>query len=108
MDNNIKILLLKIIKFNGDISPLIKLGYQYSQIIDSIKNEISEGNAERKNGMLLITEKGNSLIEDISKKMNRKDSNKWIEPEIESKIPKIPINFIFLPNQNELTFMFFE
>jgi hypothetical protein len=108
MDNNVKLLLLKILKFNGDISPLIKLGYQYSQIIDSIKNEIAEGNAERKNGMLIITEKGNSVIEDISKKLNRKDSNKWIEPEVESRIPKIPINFIFLPNQNELTFMFFE
>lgn len=107
MDNNVKILLLKIIKFNGDISPLLKLGYEYSQIVKSINDEISEGNAERKNGMLCITEKGNSLIEQISIKQNREDSSKWIEPEIQSRVPKIPIDSIFLPNQRELTFKFF-
>ncbi len=108
MDNSVKILLLKIIKFNGDISPLIKLGYEYSQIVKSINEEISQGNADRKNGILSITAKGNSLIEEISKKQQRRDSSKWIEPEIESRVPKIPIDSIFLPNQNELTFKFFE
>lgn len=104
MDNSIKILLLKIIKFNGDISPLLKLGYEYSQIVKSINDEIIDGNAERKNGLLGITEKGDQLITSISKKLNRADFESWIEPEIESKIPKIKINFVYLPNQNELTF----
>jgi len=108
MDKSVKILLLKIIKFNGDISPLLKLGYEYSQIAKSINDEIAEGNAERKNGLLGITSKGNSLIEAISKNQKRKDSNKWIEPEIESRVPKIPVDCVFLPNQNELTFKFFE
>jgi len=104
MDNTVKILLLKIIKFNGDISPLVKMGYEYSQIVKSINLEITDGNAERKNGVLGITEKGNNLIDAISKKLDRSNSANWIEPEIESKIPKIKLNFVYLPNQNELTF----
>lgn len=108
MENSVKILLLKIIKFNGDITPLLKLGYEYSQIAKSIQLEIADGNAERKNGMLTITYKGNKLIEELAKKLNRKDSNQWIEPEIESRVPKISVDYVFLPNQNELTFKFFD
>lgn len=108
MDNSIKTLLLKIIKFNGDITPLLKLGYTYSQIVESINVEIQEGNAQRKNGLLGLTEKGNLLIDKIAKELNRSGPNKWIEPEEESRIPKIQIDSIFLPNQNELTFKFFD
>ena len=108
MDSNVRILLLKIIKFNGDVAPLIKLGYEYSQIIKAINDEISDGNAEQKNGLLGLTEKGNALIEEISRKQGRLHSDKWIEPEIESRVAKIPIDFLFLPSQNELTFRFFD
>lgn len=104
MENSVKILILKIIKFNGDISPLLKLGYDYSQIVKIINVEIENGNAERSNGQLKLTENGNKLISEISEKQERKDFEIWIEPEIESRIPKIAIDFIFLPNQNELTF----
>lgn len=102
MEDSVKILLLKIIKFNGDLAPLVKLGYEYSQITSLISAEIVEANAEYRSGILVITEKGNSLIEQISK--NRKNGSQWIEPEIESRIPRIQKNFIFLPNQNDLNF----
>jgi hypothetical protein len=102
MEDNIKVLLLKIIKFNGDVDPLLKIGYEYSQITKFIKDEIDAANAEYRNGTLTITEKGNFLIEQIVKK--RKDSSKWIEPEVESKIDAISKDFIFLPNQNDLDF----
>lgn len=108
MDDSIKILLLKIIKFNGDISPLLKLGYEYSQIVKAINDELSQGNAERKNGLLGITPLGNDLIEELSKKLKGTNANKWIEPEIESRIEKIPIDYVFLPSQDELTFRFFQ
>lgn len=108
MENNKKILLLKIIKYNGDISPLLKLGLEYSQIVKEIRDEITEGNAEQRNGVIRITEKGDLIIEELSKKLNRNNSSKWIEPKIESRIPKIPIDYIFLPNQNEFSFKFFD
>lgn len=103
MDDNIKVLLLKIIKFNGDISPLIQLGYEYAQVTSLIKIEIEEKNAHYLNGTLFLTEKGNSLI---SKLISSRPpgSNSWIEPEYASKISKIDKDFIFLPNRKELSF----
>lgn len=101
MDNQIKIYLLKILKFNGDIDPLYKLNYTYSQIVNLINNEIKEGNAEYKDGVLGITKKGDDLLESLSEI----SEYNIIEPEIQSKISKIEKNFIFLPSQDELTFM---
>lgn len=103
MNESIKTLLLKIIKYSGDINPLIKLGYEYSQIINLIAIEVDEGNAQYLNGELFITEKGNMLISNLIN--NRKQgSESWIEPEIESKISKIDKNFIYLPNKKDLSF----
>jgi hypothetical protein len=104
MENNVRILLLKIIKFNGSIIPLVSLGYEYSQIAQMIKAEILDGNAHRVNGKLTVTDKGNSQITSLNKELKRENSTLWIEPEIESKISRISTNDIFLPSQNELSF----
>lgn len=104
MDKNIKVLILKIIKFNGNISPLIKLGYEYSQVAQLIKDEILEENAIRKNGILFLTPKGNDLINQLTKELKRTKSDVWIEPELASKIIPINKNEVFLPNQNDLSF----
>lgn len=104
MENNVQILLLKIIKFNGDITPLIKMGYEYSQVAQLLKQEIKAGNAVSLNGKLTITKKGNSLINSMNIDLKRENSEIWIEPEHQSKISPISINDIFLPNQDELSF----
>lgn len=80
------------------------MGYDYSQVVVLIRNEINAGNATRINGELIITEAGNALIEVLSKMFNRKNSAAWIEPEYQSKIVKIDINDIFLPSQDDLSF----
>jgi hypothetical protein len=104
MDNNIQLLILKIIKFSGDINPLIKMGYEYAQIANLIKNEIDSGHAERHSGELVITAKGNIKIEELNKGFKRKDASVWIEPEHESKISRISVDDIYLPNQEDLSF----
>ena len=104
MDKQIRILLLKILKFNGDISPLIELGYNYQQIVNFIQNEIESKLVKRENGNLLLTEEGEKQIEFINKDLGRKNSFLWIEPEISSRISVFDINDIFLPCQDELTF----
>ncbi|PZR25890.1 MAG: hypothetical protein DI535_16415 [Citrobacter freundii] len=104
MDNSRRIFLLKVIKFSGDISPLIKGGLEYYQVVDMIGAEVAEGNAETINGELILTQKGNDLLEQLVKQDKRKGSDAWIEPEEESRIPKIEKNEIFLPSQNDLSF----
>jgi hypothetical protein len=103
MDANIKLLLLKIIKFNGDISPLLKLQYDYSQVARLIQQEISDGNAEYQKGNLFLTAKGNLIIEEFEK-ARKGGGEQWIEPEIASKIMPIAKDFIYLPSKKELSF----
>ena len=102
-DQNHKLLLLKIIKFNGDITPLLKLEYDYAQIAKLIQAEIADNNAEYKSGNLFLTDKGNSLISALEKS-RKPGSTSWIEPEVASKITSIKKDFIYLPNKKELSF----
>jgi hypothetical protein len=103
MEQNVKLLLLKIIKFNGDISPLLKLEYDYAQVAKLIQQEIVEGNAEHVKGNLFLTKKGNAVIEQLET-VRKPGSDQWIEPEIESRITPIAKDFIYLPNKKELSF----
>jgi hypothetical protein len=103
IEQNVKLLLLKIIKFNGDITPLLKLEYDYAQVAKLIQIEIENQTAEYIKGSLFLTSKGNLLIDQLEK--NRKPgSESWIEPEIASKIIPIDKDFIYLPNKKELSF----
>jgi len=104
MQSQLRLLLLKLVKFNGNISPLIKMGYQYTQVIDFFNILAEEGKLEKHENKLKITESGIQEINDLSKKLNRSNSGVWIEPAIESKIPQFDKNDIFLPDQNELSF----
>lgn len=105
MDKQVRILLLKILKFNGDVLPLIELGYDYYQIVNLIQIEIENKIVKRENGNLILTEKGDELLKSINEQLGRKNSFPWIEPEIASRISVFNINDIFLPNQDELTFL---
>ena len=101
--NEAKVLLLKIIKFNGDLTPMNKLGFEYSQIADLIDEEVRLGNIQFQNDVIFVTEQGNGIIEQLTG--NRKGgSEKWIEPELESKMAKFSKDFIYLPNRKELSF----
>lgn len=102
--NNKIILLFKIIKFNGDISPLLRLGHTYSQIAELIKNETEKGNVELDNGVLKLTQEGEKKLQQSIKDDKREGSGIWIEKAIDSIIPKIDPKTIYIPNQNELNF----
>jgi hypothetical protein len=104
LPKQIRLLLLKIIDKNGNIEPLSELGYEYSQIVVFIKQEIEEKNAEHRNGKLLLTEKGKELLVELEKSRNKIGSNSWIEPENQSKTSILDKNDVFLPNQNDLSF----
>jgi hypothetical protein len=102
ISDSVRLLLLKIIHYNGNIEPLNEMGYEFSQIVDFIEREISLKNAAYENGKLKLTEKGLSVLESRNNKRKKDGSSKWIEPEIQSKISPLDKNDIFLPNQNDL------
>lgn len=104
MQLEVKLLLLKIVKYNGDVSPLVKLGYEYAQVMDFLNLLLEEKLLSREGYQLNITDAGLSKIEELNKEFKRNDASKWIEPDLASRISKIDKTEIFLPDPNELSF----
>lgn len=104
MTTEIELLLLRLVKSNGNISPVIKMGYQYSQVIGFLDVLIEEKKLMKQNNKITITELGREEIDLLNKKFRRSNSSLWIEPATQNKITKIGINDIFLPDQDDLSF----
>lgn len=104
MHAEIKLFLLKIVKFNGNVSPLVKMGYEYAQIVQLLDELINEGLLMKSNNKIKPTESGLLEIEKLNKDLNRRDSSIWIEPDTASRVAKISKNDVFLPDQDELSF----
>ena len=96
--------LLSIVKNNGDIKRLTRLGLNFANIAELTKDAIKNNFLIYKDGVVQLTEFGNDKIINLEAKFKQINKDLWIEPENESKIPVLEKNFIFLPNQNELHF----
>jgi hypothetical protein len=104
MQAEVKLLLLKLIKSNGNVSPLIKSGYEYAQIIQLIDSLVEDGKIQRNSSKLDITENGLLEIEHLNRLLKRTNSSLWIEPAYANRISKLEKNDVFLPDQNDLSF----
>jgi hypothetical protein len=104
MQEEVKLLLLKLVKSNGNLQPIIDLGYEYSQIINFLNFLTEEKSLIKEKNKVTITEFGLNEIQRLNKKFNRYNSAQWIEPKTESRISPIEKDFIYLPNRNELSF----
>jgi len=104
MQDDIKLLLLKLVKSNANIQPVIELGYDYAQVISFLNLLVEQNLLQKQNNQVFVTIEGLTEIEKLNIKFNRFNSSKWIEPESESRISKIDKEFVFLPNKNELSF----
>lgn len=104
LNNNELYLLIHIIKFDGNLKKLIRQNISYSEIVQNMKLLIEEKILSYKESKLALTEKGENLYEALSLKYKNTDKDKWIEKDLDSIVEKLDINFIYLPNQNELYF----
>jgi len=96
--------LLSIVKNNGDVKRLTRLGLDFINIAELTKIAIKNNFLDYKDGVILLTESGNKEIIKLAEKFKQINKDLWIEAENESKIPVLEKNFIFLPNQDELHF----
>ena len=104
LNNNELYLLIHSVKFNGSLKKLTRINISYVDIVKNIKVLIEEKLLSYNEGNLKLTEEGENLFNDLSIKYKNRDKDKWIEKELNSKVDKLDINFIYLPNQNELNF----
>lgn len=104
MDEKYLYILLSIVKNNGDAKKLKREGLEYSEIADLLSGAIDNGLIEYLNDEIGLTEEGFGKLKELGISYKRRNKSLWIDEEKESKIDKLPENFIFLPNQNDLDF----
>ncbi|SFE87811.1 hypothetical protein [Spirosoma endophyticum] len=91
------ILLLQIIKVNGSVDSLVKIGYNYAQIAEAIVS-LRQGNIIKGvENDIILTEEGNKLLKTLNKSANRTGISKWVSPKMDDKIEPIGIFDIYLP-----------
>lgn len=94
------ILLLQIIKFNGNTNYLVLQGYSYSQIISMLEKLTIKGFVNQDNGKLKLTIKGNKYLYNLNKKLKRKGLYRYISPQLNYKIKKMKTTEIYVPLSN--------
>jgi hypothetical protein len=99
-------ILLDVIFRNGSLKRLARKGVDYNEIANqtqiAIKNELVTYDKER----VVLTAKGLELLKQLEKTYKRTTKSEWIEKDEKNRLDKNrrDKNFIFVPNQNELTF----
>jgi hypothetical protein len=88
--------LLKVIEYNGDVSPLLKK-HDYAKIASALKSLLEDGCAEYDEQGVRITEKGKAEHDRLKMILQRK-YNGWISPKNDEIISPIQENDIYLPN----------
>ncbi len=104
MNDSHRLLLLKVIKFDGNLQPLVNLGYEFADVGTAIKKEVSLGTATFEKGKIKITEKGEAELVGLEAIAGRKFP--WIEPEIESRIEPLKKDEIYIPSRESIRFLF--
>lgn len=101
MSNIYYLYALKVVKNNMDVLPLISMGLDYSQISIILDELKKDGYVKKKNNLLILTKKGEELINTLNAKEFQSGGDKWIIPLEQARIPKLDIDEIYLPRKKK-------
>lgn len=105
LNNNDLYQLLYVLKFNGSLTKLVRNEVSYIDIVNTIKSLTNENFVSYVNQKITLTEKGESLLEELSVAYKSKNKEEWIKKESKSKLDeKLDIDFVYLPDQNKIFF----
>lgn len=99
-DIQLTFMLLRTFCTRQDLSAILDLGYSYETIAYELERCIKDNDIVDVNGKLRITEKGVKTCSE-SLKFLKKAKKGWLDPEYESRIEQIDINFIYLPKEKD-------
>lgn len=91
------ILLLQIIKFNGNTNYLVLQGYSYLEIINSLEKLTIKGYVTQNENRMILTQKGNDYLYQLNKKMGRKGLYRYMSPQLNYKIKQMKTTEIYVP-----------
>jgi hypothetical protein len=97
--------LLNIIETNGNVNKLRRQKLSFKQIAQLIDDAISWEYLSVKDDRISLTTIGKEFLKENESLLKIKNKKDWIEPDFKSRITPIDKNDVFLPNQNELSFL---
>lgn len=96
-DNEIKILLLQLIKGNGNISRILDLGVSHKEMQKELIRLIENNLICYKQGILFLSEEGQKMLNELNRQNMKKGLYKYISPKLSDRIPKVDIKDVFIP-----------
>lgn len=93
------ILLLQIIKHNGNVNNLISEEFSYTQLFNTLDKLEKRNYIELHDSTFVLTDKGEEYLKYLNKKLSRKGLYRYMSPKLEFKKKKMGINEIFVPLQ---------
>ena len=97
--------LLRIVKDNLNIDQLKRYGLDYAQIAELFSGAVLDDLLVWKGKKIEISNKGLDQFNQLEKEYKMKLKEEWIDSDDDAKVPKLDRNVIFVPNQDELTFL---
>ena len=92
-------LLLQIVKHNGSLESLVEQGLIYTQIVQLIEEAVENGYLCEEKSKLIVTDKGDKVIQRIRKQLREDGLTQWISPKYEEKIDKLKKDDIYIPKK---------
>lgn len=105
MNKNNLFTLLKIIVNHGNVGQLARRGLSYNDVAELITYSKKEKILVVINDKIELTSKGESLYKELEPVFKNTNKEEWIDKDKKNMIDKIHKDFVFLPSQNELTFL---
>jgi predicted methyltransferase len=103
-----KYLLLNVIKKNSSIKILIREELTFQRIAELTNVLIQDGLIILENNKVVLSELGLKILNELEVQFKKTNKEEWIQKDSKNIIQKLDKNAIFVPKQNELSFMFFE
>lgn len=101
-EDEILYLLLSTVFYNSDVTPLVKMGINYSEIGLRYSQLIRDGLVETVQGKMKLSNRGTAIMNRLQERIYRKNVKfLWIMPKIEYQIPRIDENDVYLPKDFE-------
>jgi hypothetical protein len=95
-------LLLRIVKNDRNVNALLREKLTFKQIGDLTQKALDLKIIEKKGDEVILTTLGEGVFKKLSQQYKKINKSEWIEKEIKSAIEPLDINFLYLPEQQNL------
>ncbi|MCQ2073395.1 MAG: hypothetical protein MJY96_09785 [Bacteroidaceae bacterium] len=98
-DEEKTLLLLQIIRVDGNINQLISFGLSFVDILNSLEDLKKKGIVVQKDNGLILTALGKSMFYSLNRKFGHRGLYKYLMPDYFSRITQLQTDDIYLPQK---------